>query len=84
MSVYDLGNRRRGAVRPSPVFLAFVANLMAHRPQISKRDARRVIVELVFLTILNERLSSIARRADAPFLAASASVVLHELTRDNR
>ncbi len=25
MSVYDLGNRRRGAVRPSPVFLAFVA-----------------------------------------------------------
>ncbi|HZZ98263.1 MAG TPA: site-2 protease family protein [Jatrophihabitantaceae bacterium] len=25
MSVYDLGNRRRGAVRPSPLFLAFVA-----------------------------------------------------------
>jgi Zn-dependent protease len=25
MSVYDLGKRRRGAVRPSPLFLAFVA-----------------------------------------------------------
>lgn len=25
MSVYDLGNRRRGAIRPSPLFLAFVA-----------------------------------------------------------
>jgi Zn-dependent protease len=25
MSVYNLGNRRRGAVRPSPLFLAFVA-----------------------------------------------------------
>jgi Zn-dependent protease len=29
MSVYDLGNRRRGVVRPSPLFLAFVALTVA-------------------------------------------------------
>lgn len=29
MSVYDLSNRRRGAVRPSPIFLAFLALALA-------------------------------------------------------
>lgn len=57
-----------------------IQNLVPHRPEASKRDYRRLIAEQVYSMILNERLASIARRTDAPFIAAFGSI--SDLVRD--
>ncbi|MDB4956595.1 MAG: peptidase, partial [Myxococcales bacterium] len=48
-----------------------VSNLAAHRPMSSMQDYRRGIGEQLYGAILNERLSSLARKPDAPFMFAA-------------
>ena len=51
-----------------------IENPVAHRPEASKRDFRRMMAEQLYTAILNERLASIARRPDAPFIAAGGGI----------
>ena len=51
-----------------------IENLVPHRPESSKKDYRRLIAEGIYSQILNERLSTIARRKDAPFLGAGGGI----------
>jgi zinc protease len=51
-----------------------IQNLLAHRPESSKRDMRRMTMENIYSMILNERFATIARRADAPFLGAFGGI----------
>ncbi len=47
-----------------------IDNPMPHRPEASKRDFRRLLAEQLYSAVLNERLASIARKPDAPFIQA--------------
>jgi zinc protease len=47
-----------------------IYNLVPHRAKASRRDDRRLVVEQVYQTIINERLAQLRRKPDAPFLAA--------------
>jgi zinc protease len=47
-----------------------IENLLPHRPLASKKDYRRAIAEEVYGMILNERFESLARKPEAPFIAA--------------
>ncbi|MGE0547652.1 MAG: M16 family metallopeptidase [Kofleriaceae bacterium] len=47
-----------------------VYNLVPHRSEATANDYRRLIVELLYGQIVNERLTTIGRRADAPFTIA--------------
>ena len=60
--------------REMPATVVSVYNLMPHRPEASYKDFRRITVEQVYQTILNERFGEIARRPDAPFVNAGAGV----------
>jgi zinc protease len=51
-----------------------IENLVAHRPESSKKDYRRILAEQIYTIILNERLGSIARKPDAPFIAAFGGI----------
>ncbi|HEY5925213.1 MAG TPA: insulinase family protein [Kofleriaceae bacterium] len=51
-----------------------IENPIARRPEASKRDYRRLLAEGIYSRILNERLASVGRRADAPFIRASGSI----------
>ncbi len=57
-----------------------VINMLPHRPQQSKLDYRRLIGEQLYSSILNERLSSLSRKPDAPFVAAAGG--MQTLVRD--
>jgi zinc protease len=57
-----------------------IVNLIAHRPESSKRDYRRLLAEQIYSAILNDRLASIARRADAPFIGAFGGI--SDMVRD--
>lgn len=57
-----------------------VMNLAPHRPEASKRDYRRLLAEQLYSAILNERLASISRRPDAPFIGAFGGI--SSLVRD--
>ena len=60
--------------RELPLSLVSVSNMLPHRPQVTLDDFRRVVVEQVYTTILNERLAVISRRGDAPFAGAGAGI----------
>ncbi|MCX5747052.1 MAG: insulinase family protein, partial [Proteobacteria bacterium] len=49
-----------------------IYNTVAHRPELTKANFRRDIVEDLYTQIINERLQSIGRKADAPFSNAFA------------
>ena len=66
--------------REVPATTVTVSNLLAHRPEASTRDFRRLLGEQLYTMILNERLGTIARKPDAPFIGAFDAV--HSLTRD--
>ncbi|NVB78496.1 MAG: insulinase family protein [Kofleriaceae bacterium] len=51
-----------------------IQNLVAHRPEASKRDYRRLLAEQLYSQILSDRLRSISRRPDAPFIGAGAGI----------
>ncbi len=51
-----------------------IQNLVARRSEVTKGDYRRILAEQLYSAILNERLASIARGADAPFIAAFAGI----------
>ncbi len=53
-----------------PYQLVQVYNLIGHRPEASAKDFRRIIVENLYVSILNERFTSIGRKPGAPFLGA--------------
>jgi zinc protease len=57
-----------------------VVNLIPHRPAQSKKDYRRLVGEVLYAEILNERLASIARKPDAPFVVAQGG--MQSLVRD--
>jgi zinc protease len=57
-----------------------VYNLLPHRPEASSRDFRRLVVEQVYQTVLNDRFATISRRPDAPFVGAGAGI--NSLTRE--
>jgi zinc protease len=57
---------------PSTVISVF--NVLPHRREATYRDFRRIVVEQVFQQILGDRFSVIARRPDAPFVAAAAGI----------
>jgi zinc protease len=48
-----------------------VINFMPHRPESSKKDYRRLVVEQVYDAILNERLQTLARKPESPFVQAA-------------
>ncbi|HMG53195.1 MAG TPA: pitrilysin family protein, partial [Kofleriaceae bacterium] len=60
--------------RELPATVVEVYNVMPHRPESSHRDFRRILVEQVYQSILNERFAVIGRRPDAPFANAGAGV----------
>jgi len=60
--------------REMPATLVSVFNVVPHRAESSYRDFRRILLELVYQSILNERFGSIARRPDAPFSQAGAGI----------
>jgi zinc protease len=60
--------------RELPATLVTVFNVMPHRPEASYKDFRRITVEQVYQSILNERLAMIGRRPDAPFTGAGAGI----------
>jgi zinc protease len=47
-----------------------IEDKLDHRPEVSFRDFRRIVVEALFHDMLNRRLGLIARRPDAPFISA--------------
>jgi zinc protease len=51
-----------------------IQNLIPHRAEASKRDYRRIVAEQVYTAVLNERLYSLQRKPDAPFLNAGGSI----------
>jgi len=51
-----------------------IDNLVPHRPESSKKDYRRLLAEQLYSMILDERLASIARKPDAPFIAAFGGI----------
>jgi zinc protease len=53
---------------------------VAHRPEASKRDYRRLVGEQLYGMILQERFAILARRPEAPFLTAAGAI--HTVTRD--
>ena len=60
--------------REMPVALVQVANVMGHLPEATRTDFRRIVAEQLYSQILNERLATIARRAESPFAAAQVGV----------
>ena len=60
--------------RELPATEVSVFNLMPHRPESSFKDFRRIVVEQVYQTILNDRFAVIGRRPDAPFVGAGAGI----------
>jgi len=51
-----------------------IENPVAHRAESSKKDYRRLLSEQIYTGILNERLASIGRRGDAPFITAGGQI----------
>ncbi len=51
-----------------------IENLVAHRPEASKKDFRRILAEQIYSGILSERLASVGRRSDAPFIQAFGAI----------
>jgi zinc protease len=60
--------------RELPATVVSVYNVLPHRSETSARDYRRIVVEQIYQSILNERFGAIARRPDAPFVVAFAGV----------
>jgi zinc protease len=57
-----------------------VVNLLPHRLSQSKKDYRRLVGEVLYSSILNERLASLARKPDAPVVVAQGA--MQALVRD--
>ena len=57
-----------------------VVNLVPHRSETNLADMRRILAETLYISMFNERTRALARRADAPFAQAGASV--GDLTRE--
>ena len=51
-----------------------IANLVPHRPELSKLDYRRLLAEELYTSILDERLDILSRDADAPFISAGGEI----------
>ncbi len=66
--------------RELPGVRVSVHNLVRHRPEASAKDFRRIIVEQLYGLMLNERLSTIGRRPESPFIFANVGV--DDMTRD--
>src|SRR5262249_51163580 len=60
--------------RELPSTFVSVYNILPHRPEATYKDFRRIVVEQVYQSILNERFSVIARRPDAPFAVAGTGI----------
>jgi zinc protease len=57
-----------------------ITNQVGHRPEATRRDLRRLIAERLYAQILNERLATLGRKSDAPFIRAAAGI--SSVTRD--
>jgi len=60
--------------RELPATTVSVYNVLPHRPESTYKDYRRLVVEQVYQTILNDRFGVIARRPDAPFAGAGVGI----------
>ena len=60
--------------REMPAQFVAVYNVVAHRPEASRKDYRRIVAEQLFQTMLNERMQALGRRPEAPFMMAFANV----------
>jgi zinc protease len=60
--------------RELPTTFVSVFNILPHRPESSHKDFRRIVVEQVYQTVLNDRFAVIGRRPEAPFAAAGAGI----------
>ncbi len=49
-----------------------IVNLFEHRPESTKSDYRRLMLDFLYGRMLNERLTEISQRADSPFLYAAS------------
>ncbi len=58
-----------------PLTLVGIANLVGHRPSSSSTDHRRILTELLYQQMINERLQSIGRRPDASFANAGVGII---------
>jgi zinc protease len=59
-----------------------VANIIAHRSKASKKDLRRLTVERIYTSIMDERFAALRRKPDAPFLFAGAGIESGGATRE--
>jgi zinc protease len=60
--------------KEAPATIVSIENPIAHRPESSKLDYRRNLAEQLYSVILSERLASISRRSDAPFIQAFGAI----------
>jgi zinc protease len=60
--------------RELPSTVVSVFNVLPHRSESTYKDFRRIVVEQVYQSILNDRFAVIGRRPDAPFAAAAAGI----------
>ena len=51
-----------------------IHSFIAHRPKATLVDLRRIVVEQVYQTVVNQRYAVLRRRPDAPFMAAFSAV----------
>ena len=63
-----------------PGLIVSVYNELPHRPELSKKDDRRMLVEQIYASILNERLASLGRKKEAPYAMAAAGA--ESITRE--
>lgn len=57
-----------------PVTNVAISNQVAHRPERNRGDLKRTLIESAYVQMLNERLRTIARHADAPFTGGGATI----------
>ncbi len=57
-----------------PFTSVHIVNVVPHRNEATLADFRRILIENLYLTMFNERMSIIARRGDAPFAQASGAI----------
>ncbi|HEY1549132.1 MAG TPA: insulinase family protein [Kofleriaceae bacterium] len=57
-----------------PQTIIQIANIVPHRSNASRRDDRRLLVEQIYTTIVNERFAQLQRKQETPFTDASVSI----------
>ncbi len=59
-----------------------IMNIVPHRSNASRHDDRRLLVEQIYTTIVNERLSELEKKQETPFTDAGVSIATPDEMRE--